>query len=143
METITKVNASGIDERLEVPSRRSSTVLWRLNNKSANVRQQAADLTTRLAVMIKQCGEVQLLSTLGLVLFEQLGKEYPDTRGAIANGGELVFIIPYRQLLMLVIYSNPNRMTPILRNHHEKVQGASMKLIDRIDGVVVGSAQLS
>ncbi|OAX32277.1 hypothetical protein K503DRAFT_805347 [Rhizopogon vinicolor AM-OR11-026] len=70
METITKVNASDIDERLEVPSRRSSTVLWRLNNKSANVRQQAADLTTRLAVMIKQCGEVQLLSTLGLVLFE-------------------------------------------------------------------------
>ncbi len=27
-----------------------STVLWRLNNKSAKVRQQAADLTTRLAV---------------------------------------------------------------------------------------------
>lgn len=39
-----------------------STVLWRLNNKSAKVRQQAADLTTRLAVVIKQCGEDQLLS---------------------------------------------------------------------------------
>ena len=32
-----------------------STVLWWLNNKSAKVRQQAADLTTRLAVVIKQC----------------------------------------------------------------------------------------
>jgi splicing factor 3B subunit 1 len=39
-----------------------STVLWRLGNKSAKVRQQAADLTTRLAVVIKQCGEDQLLS---------------------------------------------------------------------------------
>jgi splicing factor 3B subunit 1 len=43
-----------------------STILWRLNNRSAKVRQQAADLTTRLAVVIKQCGEDQLLSKLGL-----------------------------------------------------------------------------
>ena len=44
-------------------------ILWRLNNKSAKVRQQAADLTTRLTVVIKQCGEDQQLRTLGLVLF--------------------------------------------------------------------------
>ncbi|OJA18223.1 hypothetical protein AZE42_12225 [Rhizopogon vesiculosus] len=49
-----------------------STVLWQLNNKSGKVRQQAADLTTRLVVVIKQCEEVQLLSKLGLVLFGQL-----------------------------------------------------------------------
>jgi len=60
-----------------------STVLWRLNNKSAKVRQRAADLTTRLAVVNKQCGEDLLLSKLGLVLFEQLGEEYPDTLGSI------------------------------------------------------------
>jgi splicing factor 3B subunit 1 len=30
-----------------------STVPWRLNNMSARVRQRAADLTTRLAVVIK------------------------------------------------------------------------------------------
>ena len=66
--------------------------LWRLDNKSVKVRQQATDLTTRLAVVIKQCGKAQLLSELGLVLFEQLGEEYPDTpssiiaaEGAIAN----------------------------------------------------------
>jgi len=58
-----------------------STILWRLNNKSAKVRQQAADLTTRLAVVIKQCGEDAHLSKLGVVLFEQLGEEYPDTLG--------------------------------------------------------------
>lgn len=58
-----------------------STILWRLNNKSAKVRQQAADLTSKLAVVIKQCGEDPLLSKLGLTLFEQLGEEYPDTLG--------------------------------------------------------------
>jgi splicing factor 3B subunit 1 len=60
-----------------------TTILWRLNNKSAKVRQQAADLTTRLAVVIEWCGEDQQLRTLGLVLFEQLGEEYPDTLGSI------------------------------------------------------------
>ena len=34
-----------------------STILWRWNNKSTKVHQQAVDLTTRLAVVIKQCGE--------------------------------------------------------------------------------------
>jgi len=33
--------------------------------------------------VIKQCGEDQLLSKLGLVLFEQLDEEYPDTLGSI------------------------------------------------------------
>jgi len=33
--------------------------------------------------VIKQCGEDQLLSKLGLVPFEQLDEEYPDTLGSI------------------------------------------------------------
>ena len=34
------------------------TILWRLNNKSAKVRQQAADLISRIAVVMKTCQEV-------------------------------------------------------------------------------------
>jgi hypothetical protein len=72
--------------------------------------------------VIKQCEEDQLLSKLGLVLFEQLGEEYPDTlgsiiaaEGAVANVAgmtqinlplkdlrELIFILPSRQLLILL-----------------------------------------
>ena len=78
----TVVNALGIRVKPYL-TQIVSTILWRLNNKSAKVRQQAADLTTRLAVVIKQCGEDQLLNKLGLVLFEQLGEEYPDTLGSI------------------------------------------------------------
>ena len=33
------------------------TILWRLNNKSAKVRQQAADLISKIAVVMKTCGE--------------------------------------------------------------------------------------
>jgi splicing factor 3B subunit 1 len=147
----TVVNALGIRVKPYL-TQIVSTILWRLNNKSAKVRQQAADLTTRLAVVIKQCGEDQLLSKLGLVLFEQLGEEYPDTlgsiiaaEGAIANVVGMTQMNPpvkdLREYLALnfmgmwcsLTSSAPvPRMTPILRNRHEKVQEASINLIGRI-----------
>ncbi|EJD43740.1 ARM repeat-containing protein [Auricularia subglabra TFB-10046 SS5] len=109
-----------------------STVLWRLNNKSAKVRQQAADLTTRFAVVIKQCGEDQLLAKLGVVLFEQLGEEYPDTLGSIiAAEGAIANVVGMTEMQPPVKDLLP-RMTPILRNRHEKVQEASINLIGRI-----------
>ncbi|KAF7983388.1 hypothetical protein HWV62_22397 [Athelia sp. TMB] len=109
-----------------------TTILWRLNNKSAKVRQQAADLTTRLAIVIKQCGEDQQLRTLGLVLFEQLGEEYPDTLGSIiAAEGAIANVVGMTQMNPPVKDLLP-RMTPILRNRHEKVQEASINLIGRI-----------
>lgn len=38
-------------------------IKWRLNNKSARVRQQAADLIARIAVVIVKCGAENLLGT--------------------------------------------------------------------------------
>lgn len=35
------------------------TILWRLNNKAAKVRQQAADLISRIASIMHTCGEVR------------------------------------------------------------------------------------
>lgn len=96
------------------------------------MRQQAADLTTRLAIVIKQCGEDQQLRTLGLVLFEQLGEEYPDTLGSIiAAEGAIANVVGMTQMNPPVKDLLP-RMTPILRNRHEKVQEASINLIGRI-----------
>lgn len=107
-------------------------ILWRLNNKSAKVRQQAADLTTRLAVVINQCGEDQQLRTLGLVLFEQLGEEYPDTLGSIITAlASVVNVMGMSQMNPPVKDILP-RLTPILRNRHEKVQEACINLIGRI-----------
>ncbi len=59
------------------------TILWRLNNKSAKVRQQAADLISRIAVVMKTCNEEKLMGHLGVVLYEYLGEEYPEVLGSI------------------------------------------------------------
>jgi hypothetical protein len=45
------------------------TIKWRLNNKAAKTRQQAADLIGRIAVVMKSCGEEQLMGHLGLLLY--------------------------------------------------------------------------
>jgi splicing factor 3B subunit 1 len=47
------------------------TILWRLNNKSAKVRQQAADLISRIAVVMKTCQEEKLMGHLGVVSSNQ------------------------------------------------------------------------
>ncbi|KAK0160480.1 hypothetical protein PV328_007888 [Microctonus aethiopoides] len=44
------------------------TILWRLNNKSAKVRQQAADLISRIAVVMKTCQEEKLMGHLATLL---------------------------------------------------------------------------
>jgi len=127
----TVVNALGIRVKPYL-TQIVSTILWRLNNKSAKVRQQAADLTSKLAVVIKQCEEDTLLSKLGVVLFEQLGEEYPDTLGSIiAAIAAIANVVGMTQMSPPVKDLLP-RMTPILRNRHEKVQEASINLIGRI-----------
>ena len=45
------------------------TILWRLNNKSAKVRQQAADLISRIAVVMKTCQEEKLMGHLGVSVY--------------------------------------------------------------------------
>ncbi|KAF7374770.1 U2 snRNP component prp10 [Mycena sanguinolenta] len=109
-----------------------STILWRLNNKSAKVRQQAADLTARLVFVIKQCEEEQMLSKLGLVLFEQLGEEYPDTLGSIVEALGAVANVAGMTQMNPPVKDLLSRMTPILRNRHQKVQEASINLVGRI-----------
>ncbi|KAM0745770.1 small nuclear ribonucleoprotein [Meredithblackwellia eburnea MCA 4105] len=127
----TVVNAFGIRVKPYL-TQIVSTILWRLNNKSAKVRQQAADLTSKLAVVIKQCDEDTLLSKLGVVLFEQLGEEYPDTLGSIiAAIAAIANVVGMTQMSPPVKDLLP-RMTPILRNRHEKVQESSINLIGRI-----------
>ncbi|PWN21597.1 putative splicing factor 3b subunit 1 [Microstroma glucosiphilum] len=109
-----------------------STILWRLNNKSAKTRQQAADLTTKLAVVIKQCGEDALLSKLGVVLFEQLGEEFPESLASIISAeGAIAGVVGMTQMNPPIKDLLP-RLTPILRNRHEKVQEACINLIGRI-----------
>ncbi|XP_037936383.1 splicing factor 3B subunit 1 [Teleopsis dalmanni] len=108
------------------------TILWRLNNKSAKVRQQAADLISRIAVVMKTCQEEKLMGHLGVVLYEYLGEEYPEVLGSILGAlkaivnviGMIKMTPPIKDLLP--------RLTPILKNRHEKVQENCIDLVGRI-----------
>ncbi|KAK0559033.1 U2 snRNP component prp10, partial [Tilletia horrida] len=109
-----------------------STILWRLGNKNAKTRQQAADLVTKLAVVIRHCGEDGLLSKLGVGLFEQLGEEFPEALASIISAISAVANVVGMTQMNPPIRDLLPRMTPILRNRHEKVQEASINLIGRI-----------
>lgn len=65
----TVVNALGKRVKPYLPQI-CGTVLWRLNNKSAKVRQQAADLISRTAVVMKTCQEVHYDNIHTYTLFE-------------------------------------------------------------------------
>lgn len=57
------VNALGKRVKAYLPQI-CGTILWRLNNKSAKVRQQAADLIAKIAFVMKTCQEVCMASIL-------------------------------------------------------------------------------
>ena len=130
------------------------TIKWRLNNRAPKVRAQAADLVAAVAPTMAACGEDKLLSHLGVVLFEYLGEEFPDVLASILGAlGAIVAVVysgpdsggggggggidsaasasvaermqpPVRDLLP--------RLTPILKNRHERVQEACVDLVGRI-----------
>jgi splicing factor 3B subunit 1 len=109
-----------------------STVLWRLNNKSAKVRQQAADLVSRIAAVMMKCGEEKLLAHLGVVLYECLGEEYPEVLGSILGALRAIVAVIGMNDMNPPIKDLLPRLTPILRNRHEKVQENVIDLIGRI-----------
>lgn len=47
----------------------------------ASPTPQAADLISRIAPVMKKCDEEKLLAHLGVVLYENLGEEYPGACG--------------------------------------------------------------
>lgn len=109
-----------------------STILWRLNNKSATVRQQAADLVTRIAIVMKQCGEDGLMGKLSTVLYEYLGEEYPEVLGSILGAMRSIVTVVGISSMQPPIRDLLPRLTPILRNRHEKVQENTIDLVGRI-----------
>ncbi|XP_028968033.1 splicing factor 3B subunit 1 [Galendromus occidentalis] len=108
------------------------TILWRLNNKSAKVRQQAADLVARIAVVMKTCEEEKLMSHLGQILYEYLGEEYPEVLGSILAALKAIVNVIGMSKMNPPIKDLLPRLTPILKNRHEKVQENCIDLVGRI-----------
>ena len=127
----TVVNALGTRSKPYLPQI-CGTIKWRLNNKSAKVREQSADLIGRIASIMGECGETQLLCHLGVVLYEYLGEEYPEVLGSIVGALKNVVIVVGMESMTPPIRDLLPRLTPILKNRHEKVQEECIELVGRI-----------
>ena len=125
------VNALGVRCKVYLPQI-AGIIKWRLNNKTARVRQQAADLIARIAGVMKQCGEDAVLAHLGTVLYEYLGEEYPDVLGSIIGALKAVVGTLGVERMQPPIKDLLPRLTPILKNRHEKVQEQTIDLVGRI-----------
>ncbi|KAJ2659714.1 U2 snRNP component prp10 [Coemansia sp. RSA 1199] len=110
----------------------TSALLWRLNNQAPLVRQQAADLVARIAPVMKACGEDELMSRVSIMLFEYLGEEYPEVLGSILGGLKAIVNVIGMSEMQPPIGDLLPRLTPILKNRHEKVQENCIDLVGRI-----------
>ena len=108
------------------------TVKWRLNNASARVRQQAADLVAKVAPTLAACGEDKLLGHVGVVLYEYLGEEYPDVLASILRALASVVCVVAADRMAPPAKDILPRATPILKNRHDRVLEACIDVVGRI-----------
>merc|ERR1711959_331652 len=127
----TVINALGLRAKPYLPQI-CGTIKWRLNNKSAKVRQQAADLISRIAVVMRTCNEEQLMGHLGVVLYEYLGEEYPEALGSILGALKAIVNVIGMPKMTPPIKDLLPRLSPILKNRHEAVQENCIDLVGRI-----------
>merc|ERR1719333_1193338 len=125
------VNALGVRVKPYLPQI-AGIIRWRLNTPSPRVRQQAADLIARIAVVMKTSGEEQMMGHLGLFLYEYLGEEYPDVLGSILGALKSIVNVIGMPKMTPPIKDLLPRLTPILKNRHEKVQENCIDLVGRI-----------
>jgi splicing factor 3B subunit 1 len=71
---------------------------------------------------MKTCGEDQLMGHLGIVLYEYLGEEYPEVLGSILGALKAIVNVIGMTKMTPPIKDLLPRLTPILKNRHEKVQ---------------------
>lgn len=127
----TVVNALGERAKVYLPQI-VAIILARLNNKSATVRQQAADLISRITFVMSKCDEDPQLIKLAQALYEYLGEEYPEVLGSILGALRAIVTVVGLHAMQPPIKDLLPRLTPILRNRHEKVQENTIDLVGRI-----------
>ncbi|KAA8498508.1 Splicing factor 3B subunit 1 [Porphyridium purpureum] len=115
-------------------------IKWRLNNSSALIREQAADFGGKLAVHLHACSMNDVLIHMGTVFCEYLGEEYPEVLGSILGALRSIAgvfdradsgsdAIDSKSSASFSMGELLPRLTPILKNRHEKVQENCIGLI--------------
>ena len=88
---------------------------------------------------MKQCGEEKILLHWGQVLYEYLGEEYPEVLGAILGALKSIVNVVGMTRMTPPIKDLLPRLTPILKNRHEKVQENCTKHRGRLRAGAGGS----
>jgi splicing factor 3B subunit 1 len=70
---------------------------------------------------MKKCDETARLGTIGKLLYECLGEEYPEVLGSILGGLKAIVNVVGMEKMSPPIRDLLPRLTPILKNRHEKV----------------------
>ncbi|GAB66244.1 splicing factor putative [Plasmodium cynomolgi strain B] len=104
-------------------------IRWRLNTPLPKIRQQSAELIGRIASLMHLCEEHQMLGHLALYLYEYLGEEYPEVLGNIIGALKSIVVVLGVHNMTPPIKDLLPRITPILKNRHEKVQENVIDLI--------------
>jgi len=81
---------------------------------------------------MKKCNEEQLMGHLGVVLYEYLGEEYPEVLGSILGALKAIVNVIGMTKMTPPIKDLLPRLTPILKNRHEKVQENCIDLVGKI-----------
>lgn len=72
------------------------------------------------------------MNHLGVILHENLGEEYPEVLGSILGALKAIVNVVGMQKMQPPIGDLLPRLTPILKNRHEKVQENTIDLVGRI-----------
>ncbi len=75
------------------------------------------------------CDEEKLLGHLGVVLYEYLGEEYPEVLGSILGALKSIVNVIGMTKMTPPIKDLLPRLTPILKNRHEKVRVSDLPCI--------------
>lgn len=75
----------------------------------------------KIAICMKNCQEEVRLGRLGSLLHESLGEEYPEVLGSILGGLKAIVNVIGMNKMSPPIKDLLPRLTPILKNRHEKV----------------------
>ena len=73
---------------------------------------------------MQACDEEKLLGHLGVVLYEYLGEEYPEVLGSILGALKAIVNVIGMTKMTPPIKDLLPRLTPILKNRHEKVHSS-------------------
>jgi splicing factor 3B subunit 1 len=104
-----------------------------LNNKFPKLRQNSADLLSKISETIYNFGDGEvILLYLSQILYEYLSEEYPDVLSSIINALKSIINVVGLEKMTPPIKDLLPRLTPILKNRNDKVQDACIQIVGKI-----------